>query len=98
MSRIIFLDHGLKLNINTHKVIVGRFVNASIAHLEKTMSQESNVGYSTDESAKKAILERLSYPNLSLDDLLAAQVFAEIAKCESNVMASIADRLKHLKN
>ena len=87
----------MKLNINTHKVAVGRFINDSLEYLEKTMSQEINVGHSSDASAKKAILERLSYPNLSLDDLRAAQAFAEIAKCESNVIASIAERFERLK-
>ena len=47
----------MKLNINTHKVAVGRFINDSLEYLEKTMSQEINVGHSSDASAKKAILE-----------------------------------------
>jgi hypothetical protein len=61
------------------------------------MSQEINVGHASDGSAKKAILERLSYSNLSVDDLLAAKAFAEIAKCESNVMDSIAEGFKRLE-
>lgn len=61
------------------------------------MSQELRVVNERHESAKKAILKRLSYPNLTLDDLLAAKAFAEITKCESNIIASIADAVEHLK-
>ena len=55
------------------------------------MSQELRAVNERHESAKKAILKRLSYPNLTLDDLLAAKAFAEIAKCESYIMDAIAE-------
>ena len=61
------------------------------------MSQELRSVNERHESAKKAILERLNYQNLTLDDLLAARAFAEIAKCESNIIASVADAVEHLK-
>ena len=65
--------------------------------MEKDMSQELRSVNERHESAKKAILKRLSYQNLTLDDLLAAKAFAEIVKCESNIIASIADAVEHLK-
>ena len=61
------------------------------------MFQELRVVNERHESSKKAILKRLSYPNLTLDDLLAAKAYAEITKCESNIIASIADAVEHLK-
>ena len=63
----------------------------------KNMSQDLTALNERHESAKKAILKRLSYQNLTLDDLLAAKAYAEIVKCESNIIASIADAVEHLK-
>ena len=53
--------------------------------MEKDMSQELRSVNERHESAKKAILKRLSYQNLKLDDLLAAKAYAEIMQCQSYI-------------
>lgn len=60
------------------------------------MSQELTATNERYESAKKAILERLSYPNLTVGDLLATKAFAEIAECESSVIDDISAALGRL--
>ena len=64
--------------------------------MEKDMSQELNSVNERHESAKKAILKRLSYKNLTLDDLLAAKAFAEITNCEPRVIDDINSALGRL--
>ena len=96
MSRNLFLEDRLKLNANTNRVTLCDQFNNLMKFSEKYMSQEISPENARQESAKNAILKRLSYKNLTLDDLLAAKAFAEITNCEPRVIDDINSALGRL--